>query len=163
MGAAQGGAAVAPATALEPQQANARLRDARADCNPHIMYHLGIVALGGAIGAGCRHLVGLAALRLLGPGFPYGTLTVNVVGGLLMGILAGYFALRFHGGGGQELRLFLATGVLGGFTTFSAFSLDAMLLWERGDILGAAAYVALSVVLSIAALAGGLMLMRALT
>jgi CrcB protein len=126
------------------------------------MYHLGLVALGGAVGAGCRHLVGLAALRLFGPGFPVGTLSVNVVGGLLMGIVAGYFALKYQGSMGQELRLFLATGILGGFTTFSAFSLDAMLLWERGALFAASAYVALSVVLSIAALALGLMIMRAL-
>lgn len=126
------------------------------------MYHLGLVALGGAIGAGCRHLVGLAALRLFGPSFPVGTLSVNVIGGLLMGLAAGYFALRYQGAVGNELRLFLATGILGGFTTFSAFSLDAMLLWERGDIAPALLYVALSVVLSIAALAAGLFLMRAL-
>lgn len=124
------------------------------------MIHLGLVALGGAIGAGCRHLVNLAALRLLGPAFPVGTLAVNVIGGLLMGLLAGYFALRYSGGG-QGLRLFLATGILGGFTTFSAFSLDAVLLWERGDIVGASAYVLLSVVLSIGALLLGLAIMRA--
>jgi CrcB protein len=126
------------------------------------MYHLGIVALGGAIGAGCRHLVGLAALRLFGTGFPVGTLTVNVAGGLLMGITAGYFALRYQGAAGSELRLFLATGILGGFTTFSAFSLDALLLWERGEVPAALAYVVLSVVLSIAALVFGLMFMRAI-
>ena len=125
------------------------------------MIHLLLVALGGAIGAGCRHLVNLGALRLFGPNFPFGTLTVNVVGGLLMGIAAGYFAL-VYAGGGQNLRLFVATGVLGGFTTFSAFSLDAMLLWERGDLLTALAYVLLSVVLSIVVLAAGLFLMRAI-
>ena len=124
------------------------------------MLHLGLVAFGGAIGAASRHLVNLAALRLLGPGFPAGTLTVNVVGGLLMGLLAGYFALR-HEGGGQAMRLFLATGVLGGFTTFSAFSLDAVLLWERGDVAAATGYVLLSVVLSIGALLVGLAIMRA--
>ena len=95
------------------------------------MVHLALVAIGGAIGAGSRHLVNLAALRLFGPAFPVGTLAVNVIGGLLMGLLAGYFALKYSGGG-QGLRLFLATGILGGFTTFSAFSLDAVLLWERG-------------------------------
>ena len=124
------------------------------------MIHLLLVALGGAIGAGCRHLVNLGSLRLLGPNYPVGTLTVNVAGGLLMGLLAGYFALRYSGGG-QNLRLFLTTGILGGFTTFSAFSLDAVLLWERGDIPGALAYVLLSVVLSIAALVAGLFIMRA--
>jgi CrcB protein len=126
------------------------------------MLHFGLVMLGGAIGAGCRHLVNLAALRLLGPGFPAGTLAANVVGCLLMGLLAGYFAHRYAGGGGQGLRLFLATGLLGGFTTFSAFSLDAVLLWERGAIFGSLAYVSASVVLSIAALLAGLALTRAL-
>ena len=127
------------------------------------MEHLGLVALGGGIGAAARHLVNMAALRLVGPGFPAGTLTVNVVGSLLMGCLAGYFALKHAGGGGQGLRLFLATGVLGGFTTFSAFSLDALLLWQRGEAGLAVAYVAGSVILSIAALAVGLSLVRALT
>lgn len=126
------------------------------------MIHLALVALGGAIGAGARHLVNLAALRLLGPGFPAGTLAVNVIGGLLMGLLAGYFALKYQAGG-EGLRLFLATGILGGFTTFSAFSLDAVLLWERGDVAQALLYVALSVVLSIAALVAGLLFMRAVT
>ncbi len=124
------------------------------------MIHLALVALGGAIGAGCRHLVNLGSLRMFGPNYPVGTLTVNVVGGLLMGLLAGYFALKYEAGG-QGLRLFLATGILGGFTTFSAFSLDAMLLWERGDVVAALAYVLLSVILSIAALAAGLFIMRA--
>lgn len=124
------------------------------------MIHLALVALGGAIGAASRHLVNLGALRLFGPNYPLGTLSVNVLGGLLMGLLANYFALIYPGGG-QNLRLFLATGVLGGFTTFSAFSLDAVLLWERGDILGALIYILLSVVLSIGALAAGLFIMRA--
>ena len=125
------------------------------------MYHLGLVALGGAIGAGGRHLVNLAALRAFGPAFPVGTLAVNVLGGLLMGLLAGYFALKYEGGG-QGLRLFLATGILGGFTTFSAFSLDAVLLWERGAIGAAIFYVLASVVLSILALLLGLAMMRSL-
>jgi CrcB protein len=126
------------------------------------MIHFVLVALGGAIGAGCRHLVNLGALRLFGPNFPIGTLTVNVVGGLLMGILAGYFALVYTGGG-QNLRLLLTTGILGGFTTFSAFSLDAWLLWERGDVAQALVYVLLSVLLSIGALVAGLFLMRAVS
>jgi CrcB protein len=124
------------------------------------MIHLALVAIGGAIGAGSRHLVNLAALRWFGAGYPVGTLAVNVIGGLLMGLLAGYFALKYSVGG-QGLRLFLATGILGGFTTFSAFSLDAVLLWERGDIIGAVLYVLLSVVLSIGALLAGLAVMRA--
>src|SRR3712207_1029135 len=96
------------------------------------MYHLGLVAVGGGIGAAARHLVNVAALRLIGPGFPAGTLAVNVAGGLLMGLLAGYLAFKSERGG-EALRLFLATGFLGGFTTFSAFSLDAVLLWNRGE------------------------------
>jgi CrcB protein len=123
------------------------------------MTHLMLVALGGAIGAGCRHLVNVGTLRLLGPGFPYGTLTVNVVGGLLMGLVTGYFALLYSGGG-QGLRLFLATGILGGFTTFSAFSLDAVVLWERGDLWIAVGYALGSVVLSVLALVAGLYLVR---
>jgi fluoride exporter len=123
------------------------------------MIHLLLVALGGAIGAGCRHLVNLAVLRMFAPAFPYATLTANVLGGLLMGIAAGYFALRYEGGG-QGLRLFVTTGMLGGFTTFSAFSLDAVVLWERGDVVSAVAYVLLSVVLSLAALMAGLFIMR---
>ncbi len=125
------------------------------------MYHLGLVALGGGLGAGLRHLVNVAALRLFGAGFPVGTLVVNVGGGLLMGLVAGFFALRFEGGG-SNLRLFLATGILGGFTTFSAFFLDAVLLWERGEAGAALAYVFASVMLSILALVAGLSLMRAI-
>jgi CrcB protein len=124
------------------------------------MMQLLLVALGGAIGAGSRHLVNVGSVRMFGIGFPIGTLTVNVIGGLFMGLLAGYFAL-FYSGGGQNLRLFLATGILGGFTTFSAFSLDAVMLWERGVVVTAAAYVLLSVALSIAALVVGLWIMRA--
>jgi CrcB protein len=124
------------------------------------MLHLGLVALGGGIGAALRHLVNVGALRLFGPSFPVGTLTVNVVGGLLMGLLAGWLAFRAAGGG--NLSLFLATGVLGGFTTFSAFSLDAVLLWERGEIVPALLYVLGSVALSILALVAGLWLAKVL-
>jgi len=122
------------------------------------MYHLGLVALGGGIGAGCRHLVNMGALRLFGPGFPVGTMAINIIGSLLMGLLAGWLGLR--AAGGQELRLFLATGVLGGFTTFSAFSLDAAALWERGQPGLAAAYVTASVLGSLAGVAAGLALAR---
>lgn len=123
------------------------------------MYHLGLVALGGAIGASCRHLLNEAVLRLFMPAFPVGTLLVNVLGGLLMGVLAGFLAFRYSGGG-QGLRLFLGTGILGGFTTFSAFSLDAVVLWERGAVAGALGYVFASVLLSILALVAGLWLAR---
>lgn len=126
------------------------------------MQHLLIVALGGGLGAAGRHLVNLAALRTFGPGFPAGTLTVNVVGSLAMGLLVGWLASR-PDGVGPGLRLFLATGFLGGFTTFSAFSLDVVALWERGEATTALFYAAVSVVVSIAALFAGLMVMRTLT
>jgi CrcB protein len=99
----------------------------------------------------------LAALRLLGPAFPWGTLAVNVLGSLLMGLLAALLAGR-----SGEARALLMTGVLGGFTTFSAFSLDAWTLWERGDVALAALYVGASVILSLCGLGAGLVLGRAL-
>jgi len=117
-----------------------------------------IVFLGGGLGAAMRHGVNLAAARLLGTAFPYATLIENVTGSLVMGLLAGYFA--FKGGAPQHWRLFLTTGILGGYTTFSAFSLDAMLLYERGEVGLAALYVLLSVVLSIGGLFAGLALVR---
>ncbi|WP_203310231.1 MULTISPECIES: fluoride efflux transporter CrcB [Sphingomonas] len=117
-----------------------------------------LVMLGGALGSGARHLVGRATLHLLGPAFPYGTLAVNLIGGLLMGLLVGSLA-RF-GSGGETWRLFLGVGVLGGFTTFSSFSLDAVTMMERGAAPLALAYVLVSVTGSILALAGGLALAR---
>ena len=125
------------------------------------MIHLLFVAAGGAIGASLRHLFGLVVMRLFGTGFPFGTLGVNVVGSFLMGALIAWLAFKSETGG-QGLRLFLATGVLGGFTTFSAFSLETMLLWERGEAGLAAAYIIASVVFSVAALAGGLALVRSI-
>ena len=122
------------------------------------MYHVLIVAAGGAIGAAARHLVGLVALRVGGLSFPWGTLTVNIAGSFLMGVLIALLARRV--GASAELRLFLATGILGGFTTFSAFSLDVVVLWERGAQLAAAGYIAASVAGAIAALFFGLMVMR---
>jgi CrcB protein len=120
-----------------------------------------IVFLGGGIGAALRHSVNLLMARWLGTGFPYATLTENVTGSLVMGLLAGYFA--FAGGMPQHWRLFLTTGILGGYTTFSAFSLDTALLYERGEVGLAALYVLLSVGLSIAGLFAGLALMRHFT
>lgn len=120
------------------------------------MTRLLIVAAGGALGAVARYGVG----RLLpATGWPWGTLTVNVVGGLLMGLLAGWLAFR-GGAQGETLRLFAAVGLLGGFTTFSAFSLETALMIERRQFAMAGGYVALSVVLSIAALFAGLMVAR---
>jgi fluoride exporter len=119
-----------------------------------------IVFLGGGLGAALRHGVNIAAARLLGTTFPYGTLAINVLGSLAMGLIAEYFALKI--GLPQRWRLFLTTGVLGGFTTFSAFSLEAALLYERGQIAGAALYVVASVVLAIGALFAGLAIVRML-
>lgn len=122
------------------------------------MLNIVLVAAGGAIGSVLRYLVGLAAARSLGPAFPFGTLTVNLVGGFLIGLVAGVFAMRAEAP--QELRVFLITGCLGGFTTFSAFSLDVVTLLERGDSGLAALYLLVSVGFSIAAVFAGLALMR---
>jgi fluoride exporter len=118
-----------------------------------------IVFLGGGIGAALRHGVNMASTRLLGVAFPYATAFENVSGSLVMGLIAGYFALRTPGLS-QHWQLFLTTGILGGYTTFSAFSLDAVLLYERGALGLAALYVLASVVLSIAGLFAGLALAR---
>lgn len=115
--------------------------------------------LGGGLGAGGRHLVSMATLRLFGPGFPVGTLTVNVAGSLLMGLFIGWL-VHHETGGLTPLRYFFATGVLGGFTTFSAFSLDVSVLWQRGDTQLALVYVLASVGLSVLAVFAGLMIMR---
>lgn len=117
------------------------------------------VALGGAIGASLRHLTNVGAARLFGPGFPIGTLVVNVLGSFLMGVLVVALSRK----GMAHLSPLLLTGLLGGFTTFSAFSLDALTLWERGAALQATLYVGASVLLSLAALAAGLFLARSLT
>lgn len=121
-----------------------------------------LVFLGGG-GASFRHGVNLAAARGIGGDFPWGTLIVNVTGSLLMGLLAGYLAFRAGGNLTQHARLFLATGVLGGYTTFSAFSLDAALLIERGAAGQVLSYVLGSVLFSILGLFAGLWLVRALT
>jgi CrcB protein len=117
-----------------------------------------IVFIGGGLGAALRHGVNLAMARLLGGAFPFATLFENVTGSIVMGLLAGYFA--FYGSFPQPWRLFLTTGILGGYTTFSAFSLDAALLYERGALGLAALYVTLSVLLSIGGLFAGLWIMR---
>ena len=117
-----------------------------------------IVFLGGGIGAALRHGVNLLSARLFGTAFPWHTLIENVTGSLVMGLLAGYFA--FKGDASQSWRLFLTTGILGGYTTFSAFSLDAALLYERSELGLAALYVGLSVALSIGGLFAGLALAR---
>lgn len=117
-----------------------------------------IVFLGAGIGGSLRHGVNVAATTLLGTAFPFGTLAINVVGSLVMGVLTEWFALKLDPG--QHWRLFLTTGIVGGFTTFSAFSLETAVLIERGTTWSAAAYVLLSVVLSIGGLFAGLMLVR---
>ena len=122
-----------------------------------------IVFLGGGIGAAIRHLVNQAVGRVAGTDFPFGIMAINISGSLVMGLAAGYFAFKASEWWSDTARLFLTTGVLGGYTTFSAFSLDAMLLWERGEPGLAVAYVLGSVVLSIIGLAAGLGIVRALT
>ena len=116
------------------------------------------VALGGAVGASLRHMLGIAAARAFGTAYPYGTFIANVLGGLLMGLLVGWLAHKVSGG--QNLRLFLGVGLLGGFTTFSAFSLDAVLMYERKAYGAMAGYIGSSVILSIGALMIGLIVAR---
>lgn len=118
-----------------------------------------IVFVGAGIGGALRHLVNVLAMRVGEPTY-IGTLTINVTGSFAMGIVAEYFALRSHLP--QEWRLFLTTGIIGGFTTFSAYSLEAVLLYERGQLAIAASYVLSSVVLSIGALFGAVVLLRML-
>ncbi|OYX44802.1 MAG: protein CrcB [Rhodobacterales bacterium 32-67-9] len=110
------------------------------------------VAVGGALGASARYMTNVAAMRLIGPGFPWGTVAVNIAGSFLMGAIVVILAHK----DATRMAPFLMTGVLGGFTTFSAFSLDALTLWERGQTGVAAAYVAGSVILSLAAIVAGM-------
>ncbi len=119
---------------------------------------IGIVALGGALGAVARYGVNIGAVHILGHGFPWGTLVVNVIGSFMMGVLIVKFSQMNQVS--QELRTLCTTGFLGAFTTFSTFSLDGVTLWERGDMLHAAAYLAASVIISIVALFFALWLMR---
>jgi CrcB protein len=123
--------------------------------------HYLLVFVGGGLGSTLRHIVNVLVGRSLGTAFPYHTFIINITGSAVMGLIAGYLA--FKGDASQPWRLFLMTGVLGGYTTFSAFSLDAVLLYERGEIGLALLYVVGSVVLSIAGLFAGLALMRHLT
>lgn len=119
------------------------------------------VFIGSGIGGMARHGVGLLALRWFGPDFPVGTLAINIVGSGMMGLVIGLSA-ALDIGGSQNVRFFLATGLIGGFTTFSTFSLDAVALWERGEHGLAAGYVAASVILSLAALVATMLLTRRL-
>ena len=117
-----------------------------------------LVFVGGGLGASLRHTVNIVCARCMAPGFPWGTFIINISGSIVMGLIAGYLA--FKGEASQPWRLFLMTGILGGYTTFSAFSLDTALLYERGELGLAAAYVLGSVILSIAGLFAGLALVR---
>ena len=117
-----------------------------------------VVFLGSGIGGMLRHGVGLLALRVTGASFPWGTLVINVVGSALMGLMIGLFAARSIND--PELRLFVTTGLIGGFTTWSTFSLDIVTLWERGEIGSAIAYAAASIVLSLTVLAIALLAAR---
>ena len=116
------------------------------------------VALGGAIGASARYAVGIAVLHFGGGHFPWGTMIVNILGSLMLGVLAG--AMAFAWSPSPELRAFVVVGLLGGFTTFSAFSMDVVLLAERGRLDLAAAYMAATVFVSVAAMFAGLRVMR---
>lgn len=119
-----------------------------------------VVFIGAGLGGALRHFVGWASLRLLGPNFPYGTLFVNIVGSMLMGLFIALLAARNLPG--QNVRLFLTTGFLGGFTTFSTFSLDTITLWERGQIAACVSYVLISLAVSLLGLFGVLFAARAL-
>ena len=120
--------------------------------------HYLLVFIGGGLGSTLRHVVNMVCPRLFGTNFPYHTFIINITGSTIMGLIAGYLA--FKGDAAQSWRLFLMTGILGGYTTFSAFSLDAALLYERGEVGLALFYVLGSVVLSILGLFAGLALVR---
>jgi len=117
-----------------------------------------LVFVGGGLGATLRHFINVFCARSLGTGFPWGTFIINITGSTVMGLIAGYLA--FKGEASQPWRLFLMTGILGGYTTFSAYSLDAALLYERGEPMLAALYVVGSVALAIVGLFAGLALIR---
>jgi len=125
---------------------------------PRAMPPLLLAMVGGAVGSGARFLFGKWALAALGPNYPWGTLGVNLIGGFLMGVLVGMLA---RSGGSEQARVLLGVGVLGGFTTFSAFSLDAMNMIERGGWAMAVGYALVSVIGAISALAVGLAIVRA--
>jgi len=122
-----------------------------------------IVFLGAGLGGMIRHFVNLAVPRLLGTGFPFATFLINVSGSLIMGLMAGYLAFKDGETWTQPVRLFLTTGMLGGYTTFSTFSLDFMYLVERNDYGLALAYAAGSVILGFLGVFAGIMLVRTLT
>jgi len=118
------------------------------------------VFLGAGLGGCLRHFINLGVGRLLGTNWPWGIFIINVTGSLMMGLAAGWLAFKTGASWGQATRLFVTTGVLGGYTTFSSFSLDAVLLWERGDVAVAIGYMVGSVIISVLALAAGLAIVR---
>jgi len=120
-----------------------------------------VVFVGGGLGAAARHWVNRTALTYLGPDYPAGTLIANITGSMAMGMLAAWFAFRGEATTAGQ-RLFLTTGILGGFTTFSAFALDTRLMWERHDVGAALVYVGASVMLSILGLIAGMFTIRVL-
>ncbi|GAK70905.1 putative fluoride ion transporter CrcB [Agrobacterium rubi TR3 = NBRC 13261] len=124
------------------------------------MLNIALVAIGGAIGSVARYLVGVLGTRLAGPNFPWGTITVNIVGAFLIGLMVEVVARRFDAS--AEMRVFIVTGVIGGFTTWSSFTLDAVVLFERGEMGLAALYLGGSLILSFAAIFAGLALGRSL-
>lgn len=124
------------------------------------MEHVAYVALGGALGSVLRYLTGMATIRLFGPFLPWGTFTVNIVGSFCIGLLMEWIARKLNAS--TDMQLFLVTGVMGGFTTFSSFSLDVISLMERGELLWAMAYALATVCLAIVAVFGGLALGRAI-
>jgi fluoride exporter len=126
------------------------------------MKEIALVFMGAGVGGVLRYGVTLGCAAACGVHFPWGTFAVNVIGSLLMGLVAAWLTLHAAAALASDLRLLLATGILGGFTTFSAFSLDAMALWERGEALLALGYVTGSVVVSIAALVLGFAIVRGL-
>jgi CrcB protein len=143
--------------AAEASPASAGLAGSAIELSKPLSSYL-IVFVGAGIGGALRHGVNVMTLRVLASQFPFHTIFVNIAGSFVMGMLAAWFALKADPG--PSWRLFLSTGILGGFTTFSAFSLDTALLYERGEWMLAALYVVGSVALSIAALFAGMMLVR---
>ncbi len=128
--------------------------------NGVIMQSVLIVFVGGGLGAVARHLINLSVSRVMDSHFPWGVMLINISGSVIMGMAAAFFAFKADEQWSQPLRLFMTTGILGGYTTFSAFSLDVALLWERGEPLHALAYVLGSVVLSVLGLFAGLAVIR---
>ena len=118
-----------------------------------------LAASGGALGAVMRYLIGIAAIRLMGPSFPWGTLTVNILGSFLMGVLIIMLLERFQD---QNIKIFFATGVLGGFTTFSAFALDIVTLVDRKEYFLSALYISSSLICSVLVLLLGMSLAKSL-